>query len=138
LDPRAYTVVTPAQAGVLRGLEDPVCAGIGLTPEVEGAAPAAPLSSGFATRPRSKRWRVLRREGFADTHAPAISMGEMAAGGTLPRSEAAMAILVAFSSNTVTKIVLAFGSGGRDYGRRVLPGLLAMIGGAWLGWWGFG
>jgi uncharacterized membrane protein (DUF4010 family) len=65
-------------------------------------------------------------------------MGEMAAGGTLPRSEAAMAILVAFSSNTVTKIVLAFGSGGRDYGRRVLPGLLAMIGGAWLGWWGFG
>jgi uncharacterized membrane protein (DUF4010 family) len=76
--------------------------------------------------------------GFADTHAPAVSMGEMAAGGTLPRHEAALAILFAFSTNTVTKIVLAYSSGGRDYASRLLPGLLAMIGGAWLGWWVFG
>lgn len=76
--------------------------------------------------------------GFADAHAPAVSMGEMAAGGTLLRHEAALAILFAFSTNTVTKILLAYSSGGRNYASRLLPGLLAMIGGAWLGWWAFG
>jgi len=73
--------------------------------------------------------------GFVDTHAPAISVAELAESGTLSVPTAAQAVLLAFSSNTLTKIVLAFSSGGRRYGMRLLPGFLLMLGAVWLGFW---
>ncbi len=72
--------------------------------------------------------------GFADTHAPAVSVGELAANGTIGTASAQLAVMLAFSTNTVTKIVLTITAGGADYSRRLLPGLLLMIGGAWAGW----
>ncbi|MCE3001095.1 MAG: MgtC/SapB family protein [Xanthomonadaceae bacterium] len=72
--------------------------------------------------------------GFADTHAAAVSVAELSAGGAIPTAQAVLAVLLAFSANTVTKIVLAITAGGGDYARRVVPGLLAMMAGAWLGW----
>jgi uncharacterized membrane protein (DUF4010 family) len=72
--------------------------------------------------------------GFADTHAPAVSVGELSASGKLDTAAAHFAVLLAFSTNTLTKILLTFTAGGWDYARRLLPGLLLMIGGAWGGW----
>jgi uncharacterized membrane protein (DUF4010 family) len=72
--------------------------------------------------------------GFADTHAAAVSVGELSAGGGIPRATAALAILLAFSTNTVTKGVLAISAGGAEYSRRLLPGLALMMAGAWGGW----
>jgi uncharacterized membrane protein (DUF4010 family) len=72
--------------------------------------------------------------GFADTHAAAVSVGELSAGGSVPRPVAALAILLAFSTNTVTKMVLAITAGGAAYSRRLLPGLALMMLGAWGGW----
>jgi uncharacterized membrane protein (DUF4010 family) len=72
--------------------------------------------------------------GFADTHAPAVSVGELSANHTIGLPSAQLAVLLAFSTNTTTKVVLAFTSGGADYARRVVPGLLLMLAGAWGGW----
>jgi uncharacterized membrane protein (DUF4010 family) len=72
--------------------------------------------------------------GFADTHAAAVSVAELSSGGTIPTAQAVLAVLLAFSANTVTKIVLATTAGGGDYARRVVPGLLLMMAGAWGGW----
>lgn len=72
--------------------------------------------------------------GFADTHAAAVSVAELSSGGAIQTRQAALAVLFAFSANTLTKIVLAITAGGGAYARRVVPGLLAMIAAAWGGW----
>ena len=50
--------------------------------------------------------------GFADTHAPAISVASLVADGKLAPHAAAIPILAAFSTNTITKMVFAFTAGG--------------------------
>jgi uncharacterized membrane protein (DUF4010 family) len=72
--------------------------------------------------------------GFADTHAVTVSIGELAAGRTIGLQVAELAVLAAFTTNTVTKIVLSWTAGGRDYARRLLPGHSLMLAGAWGGW----
>ncbi len=74
--------------------------------------------------------------GFADAHAVAISMSQLAAGGDLESGTASMAVLLALTSNTVTKAVLSIGSGTRGFNKAMLPGLVLMLGGVWLGWFG--
>jgi len=73
--------------------------------------------------------------GFADTHAAAISVAELARGGSLSVPTATQAVLLAFTSNTLTKILLAFSSGGRRYGISLLPGFVMMLAAVWLGFW---
>ena len=73
--------------------------------------------------------------GLVDTHAAAISIAAMAAGGKLQASAAVIPILVAFSSNTLTKLVVAVSAGGRAFAVRVVPGLLWVAAAAWLGAW---
>jgi uncharacterized membrane protein (DUF4010 family) len=74
--------------------------------------------------------------GFADAHAVAISMSQLAAGGSLESGTASIAVLLALTSNTVTKAVLSAAGGNRAFNKAMLPGLALMLGGVWLGWFG--
>lgn len=71
--------------------------------------------------------------GFADTHSAAISVASLVASGKLPAGEAAVPILVGLPTNTISKIVLAAGSGGRGFAMRLIPGLILVTGAAWAG-----
>lgn len=73
--------------------------------------------------------------GLADAHAPVISVGELSADGKVARNVAALALLLALSSNTVMKTLVSIGAGRAAYARYVLPGLLLMLAGVWAGWW---
>jgi uncharacterized membrane protein (DUF4010 family) len=72
--------------------------------------------------------------GFADAHAFAGSAGALVSRSAVGVPEAALAVLLAFSSNTVTKVVLAAASGPRAYLVRVLAGQMAMLATTWGGW----
>lgn len=69
--------------------------------------------------------------GFADTHAPAISVASLVADGRLTPHAAVVPILAAFSTNTITKMVLAFTGGGPRFALYVAPGQLLMLAAAW-------
>ncbi len=72
--------------------------------------------------------------GFGDTHAAAISAATLAASDKTSTQFSTLAILVAFSTNAVSKSIVAFSMGHRQYALELLPGLLLMLGGAWAGW----
>jgi uncharacterized membrane protein (DUF4010 family) len=71
--------------------------------------------------------------GFADTHSAAVSIASLVASGKMTPADAISPILAALSTNTVSKIVVAWASGGRSYGLRLVPGLLLVILAAWAG-----
>lgn len=73
--------------------------------------------------------------GFGDTHAPAVAIATLAADNRLSAANAALPILAAFSTNTVSKMVVAFAAGGRRYALEIVPGLLLVLLATWLGWW---
>jgi uncharacterized membrane protein (DUF4010 family) len=72
--------------------------------------------------------------GFSDAHAAAISAATLAAGELASTQLATVAVLVAFSTNAVSKFVVAFSMGTRQYAFELLPGLILMVAGAWAGW----
>jgi uncharacterized membrane protein (DUF4010 family) len=69
--------------------------------------------------------------GFADTHAPAISVASLVAAGKLAPQAAVIPILAAFSTNTITKMVFAFTAGGSRFALYVVPGKILMLVAAW-------
>jgi len=71
--------------------------------------------------------------GFADAHASAVSAASLAASGGLSANAAVVAILVAFTTNTLTKGVAAWVSGGSRFAAGVIPGLVLMLVAAWAG-----
>ncbi len=71
--------------------------------------------------------------GFADAHSVAVSVASLVASGKLGVEDSAMPILAGLTTNTVTKMVLAITSGGRRFAVQVIPGLVLVILGAWLG-----
>lgn len=73
--------------------------------------------------------------GLADTHAATASAAALAAGGALDLRTASFAALGAFSVNSAGKLVVAYTTGGRAFGHRVLPGIVLMVALAWLGAW---
>lgn len=72
--------------------------------------------------------------GFTDAHAAAISSASLAASGRTQAEFAALATLVGFSTNIVSKTVIAFSLGGRDYAYALTPGLILMAAAAWGAW----
>lgn len=70
--------------------------------------------------------------GFADTHAPAISAGQLVNANKMLPDAAVTAILLAMTTNTFSKAIVAYTSGGVDFAVRVIPGLIAVIAAAWL------
>ena len=71
--------------------------------------------------------------GFVDTHSPAIAIASLVASGKITGADAVLPILTAFSTNTVSKIVFAWSSGGRPFALRLIPGLILVAGAAWAG-----
>jgi uncharacterized membrane protein (DUF4010 family) len=70
--------------------------------------------------------------GAFDVHAAATSALSLAAGGKLAIAAVRAATLVAFSTNTISKLVAAFVGGGRIYGIEVGSGLIVTLAAAWL------
>ncbi|HEY6924088.1 MAG TPA: DUF4010 domain-containing protein [Steroidobacteraceae bacterium] len=70
--------------------------------------------------------------GIFDVHASATSTLSLAANGALAPPDILLPILVAFSTNTVSKLVAAFAMGGPRYGWPVALGLGAIVTAAWL------
>lgn len=71
--------------------------------------------------------------GLVDTHAAAISIASLVAGGQMSPADAVIPILAGISSNTISKLIFATMSGGRAFAIRVLPGLILVAASAWLG-----
>lgn len=71
--------------------------------------------------------------GLVDAHAAAISVASLAAAGQMRPDEAVLPILLGLTTNTLTKMTFAVGAGGRGFAVRVVPGLILVIGAAWLG-----
>ena len=72
--------------------------------------------------------------GAVDTHAAAISVGSIVAAGNLGARDAVVPILAAMTANGASKCVLAFWSGGRQFGPQIAVGQAAMLGAAWAAW----
>ena len=71
--------------------------------------------------------------GFADTHSAAISVAALVAAGKVDAQQASLAVLAALSTNTVTKLVVARVAGTGRFMWTLAPGLVGMLGFAWLG-----
>lgn len=70
--------------------------------------------------------------GFADAHSSTAAIGSMSASGQLDQTSAAIAILLALSTNTITKGVLATTSGPRVYALHVVGGLVLALATTWI------
>lgn len=74
--------------------------------------------------------------GLADTHATAISIASLVSAGRLTPQSAVLPIVVGFSTNTLTKAVVALTVGSPRFAMQLLPGLIALVIAAFLGvWW---
>jgi uncharacterized membrane protein (DUF4010 family) len=71
---------------------------------------------------------------LADAHAAAASVGSLLVAGAVEPDLAVVAVLACLSANSLTKIVLAFGAGDRDYGRRIAAATIVVLAAAWVGW----
>jgi uncharacterized membrane protein (DUF4010 family) len=70
--------------------------------------------------------------GLADAHAGATSVLSLAATGTIDATAVLTPLLLAFSTNTFSKLVMAWISGGSRYTLRLAAGLIAVALAAWL------
>ncbi len=72
--------------------------------------------------------------GFADSQSAAVSVASLVAAGKLPAAEAAVPVLAALTTNTVSKAVVARALGKRSYALQVWVGLALVVGAAWTGY----
>jgi uncharacterized membrane protein (DUF4010 family) len=70
---------------------------------------------------------------FIDAHSTAGSVASLHRAQSIDTATAQLAILTALTTNTVTKIVLAWGSRHPKYSLNVTLGVLAIAGAAWAG-----
>ncbi|WP_038610908.1 DUF4010 domain-containing protein [Pseudomonas alkylphenolica] len=71
--------------------------------------------------------------GLADAHATAASIASVVKSGQLSTADIVIPSLTAMSSNTLTKCVLAWVSGGKKFGAYVIVGQLVIITSMWAG-----
>jgi len=71
--------------------------------------------------------------GLADTHAAAVAAASLVAVEKLAATDAILPILVALTTNTLSKSVAATFAGGRGFALQVIPGLLLTVAAAWFG-----
>jgi uncharacterized membrane protein (DUF4010 family) len=72
--------------------------------------------------------------GFADLHSAAAAVVMLSAQGATDPATVLLAVLLAFSTNSVSKIVAAYAAGGARFGTAVSLGLVAVAAAAWLPW----
>jgi uncharacterized membrane protein (DUF4010 family) len=73
--------------------------------------------------------------GFADAHASTASIAALAKSGLLPFDVIAAPVLLAVSSNSLSKCVVAWVSGGRRFAVYVVPGQVLLTLAMWAGLW---
>lgn len=73
--------------------------------------------------------------GLLDTHAASASVLSLAASGAMPVADARLAVLLALSANTLSKVVAALLAGGAPYAWRMGLGLALSLLAAWLPYW---
>ena len=71
--------------------------------------------------------------GFVDTHSAAISIASLVASGKMNAADAVVPILAGLSTNTLSKMIFAWTSGGHSFALRVIPGLILVALAAWAG-----
>ncbi len=71
--------------------------------------------------------------GFVDTHSAAIAVASLVASGKMTAKEAIWPILAGLSTNTVSKMIFAWSSGGWSFALRLMPGLVLVAVAAWAG-----
>ncbi|MCK1789185.1 MgtC/SapB family protein [Pseudomonas violetae] len=71
--------------------------------------------------------------GFADAHASTASIASLAKSGQLPFDAIAMPVLIAVSSNSLSKCVVAWVSGGRRFAMYLIPGQVLLTLAMWSG-----
>lgn len=71
--------------------------------------------------------------GFADVHSAAASALSLAHADALDQTTLVRCVLIALTTNTATKMLLAIVNGGRRYGGWTSAGLLVILATAWLG-----
>jgi uncharacterized membrane protein (DUF4010 family) len=72
--------------------------------------------------------------GLADAHSAAFAAAVLAAEGKVSANDAAVAILAALTTNSITKVALAFGSRQRRFAIGVSAGLVLMVAATWAAW----
>lgn len=71
--------------------------------------------------------------GLVDAHAAAAAVAALVGQTGMTPAMAIVPILVGVTTNTVSKIVLAYTSGSREFAVRIIPGLLIVAAAAWAG-----
>jgi len=74
--------------------------------------------------------------GLADTHAVAAAALGLVARQDMAPTTGLLALLLAFSTNSISKVVAAYAAGGARFGAIVSAGLAAVAAVAWLPWLG--
>jgi uncharacterized membrane protein (DUF4010 family) len=73
--------------------------------------------------------------GLVDAHSSVASMSSLVHQGHASLPQAQLAILLAVSTNSLSKSAVAIGAGGKAFAVLILPGLLLVIAAVWLGAW---
>jgi uncharacterized membrane protein (DUF4010 family) len=99
------------------------------------ASPADAISLCFLQpRPRNRGLHLgAALSGLADTQATAISIASLVSAGKLTPGSAVFPILLGFTTNSLTKVAVAFNVGGYRFSKRIFPGLIAVVLAALLG-----
>jgi uncharacterized membrane protein (DUF4010 family) len=71
--------------------------------------------------------------GFADAHSSSASVASVQGAGAITARAASLGVLIAMSTNSLTKMGLAFSSGPRAYAVRVVVGVVLVQAAAWGG-----
>lgn len=80
-------------------------------------------------------WLNSALAGFSDAHANISSLAALNKKGEISLKEMETAVLLAFTSNATSKIVVALTFGNTIYKIHVVGGILVMVGVIWLGVW---
>lgn len=96
---------------------------------------AALVASALLTQWLGERGLLLASavSGLGDAHAGAISAASLAANGNASLDLAAMAVLAGFTTNAVSKTVVAFTLGDRPFAFELAPGIALSVAAAWAG-----
>lgn len=132
----AVTLVYARAAGRVPHEESPGRAFQWLPALAVGGASAALAMVGAALRERTGEASMVvvsAVAGLVDAHATSASVATLHHEGQLDAPTATLAVVVALSVNTVTKMVMAFVSRERDFALRLSAGVLAIALAAWLG-----
>ncbi|MGE0229004.1 MAG: MgtC/SapB family protein [Dehalococcoidia bacterium] len=124
---RAAAAPEAVEYGRAFDLRSAVVLGVAISGITFFAAAAAELGGGSAVQ------LAAAFGGLADAHSAAIGVAAVVASGKLDVTAGAVGVLLAFSANTVSKVVVAYASGGRGYAARVAAGLAVVLALAWLG-----